>query len=88
MTRRRGNRLGFMSGSERQEDKYYELMIGACESIAESPEAGRKYHEISEEIPGFKTGKHSIFYRELRPKEIEVVRILHASMDLKSKMGE
>lgn len=74
--------------SENQADKYYALIIGACQEIAENPAIGKKYEEISKEISGFHVGKHIIFYRKLRQKEIEVIRILHGSMDIKNRIGE
>lgn len=74
--------------SENQADKYYELIIETCQEIAKGPAVGKSYAEISEEILGFRIGKHIIFYRELKPKEIEVIRILHGRMDLKNRLDE
>lgn len=74
--------------SENQADKYYELIIKTCQEIAKSPTIGKKYEEISEEILGLRVGKHIIFYRNLNPKEIEVIRILHGRMDLKNRLDE
>lgn len=72
--------------SENQADKYYNLIIDACRRIAESPALGKKYREISNEISGFRVGKHIIFYRELKNDEIEVIRILHERMDLRNRL--
>jgi len=74
--------------SENQADKYYNLIIDACRRIAESPTIGKNYREISSEISGFRIGKHIIFYRALKPEEIEVVRILYERMDLKNRLDE
>lgn len=74
--------------SEKQADKYYELLIKTCTEIAEKPGIGKNYGEISKEIFGYGIGKYIIFYRELNPKEIEVVRILHGQMDLKNRINE
>lgn len=74
--------------SENQADKYYELIIAAFEEIAESPDLGKSYEKISKKILGFKVGKHIVFYRLQKPKEVEIVRILHARMDLKNRMKE
>ncbi|MCY1525009.1 Toxin ParE1 [compost metagenome] len=74
--------------SENQADKYYELVISAFEEIAESPTLGKSYTALSKEILGFKVGKHIVFYRMPALKEIEIVRILHARMDLKNRMKE
>jgi toxin ParE1/3/4 len=74
--------------SENQADKYYELIVETCQEIAVNPTIGKSYEEISNEILGFKVGKHIIFYRKLKSKDIEVVRILHGKMDLKSRIEE
>lgn len=74
--------------SENQADKYYELILETCQEIAKSPKLGKNYKEILDEILGFRVGKHIIFFRELNPKEIEVIRILHERMDLKNRLDE
>ena len=74
--------------SENQADKYYNLIIDACRRIAESPAIGKNYREISSEIWGLRIGKHIIFYKAVKPEEIEVVRILHERMDLRSRLEE
>jgi len=35
-------------------------------------------------VLGYRTGQHIIFYRVVTEKEIEVVRVLHGMMDMKS----
>lgn len=46
----------------------------------------KNYKEIAENLSGIKTGRHVIFYRKLEENEVEITRILHEKMDLKSKM--
>ena len=48
--------------SENQADKYYKLILEACNDIAKTPEIGKNYPEISKEIFGFYAGKHIVFY--------------------------
>ena len=50
--------------------------------------AGRHYAEVAEGVYGLRAGKHIVFYRIAAPNEIEVIRILHGSMDLKTRVGE
>jgi toxin ParE1/3/4 len=64
------------------------LIIETCRKISAYPDIGKNYEDISIEILGFQVGKHIILYRLTKPKEIEVVRILHGRMDLKSRIGE
>jgi len=74
--------------SESQADKYYALLIGACQTIARKPIIARNYEKISNEIYGFGIGKHIIFYRNLSTKNVEIIRVLHELMDLRSKINE
>ena len=74
--------------SEQQADKYYKELIDDCYFLANNQDVGRKYDQIGNEIFGFKSGQHLIFYRKLIQNEIEITRILHAQMDLKSRMKE
>ncbi len=74
--------------SENQADYYYELIIKTCNEIAETPEIGKHYPEISTELFGFNSGKHVIFFRKIPLKGIEVLRILHGRMDLKNRLND
>lgn len=74
--------------SENQADKYYNLLIGFCTQISKKPEIGRNYKETGHNVSGFKAGEHIIFYQITENGEIEIVRILHAKMDLVAKMSE
>ncbi|MEY4876828.1 MAG: hypothetical protein RL708_1977 [Bacteroidota bacterium] len=78
----------FKEWSEKQADKYYELLIIACEEISRNPKVGKHYNEVATDISGYLVQKHIIFYRVVKPNEIEVVRILHGSMDLKNRIDE
>jgi len=71
--------------SEKQADKYFNVLIAACTELAINPKSGKAYNEIYPELKGRKTWKHIIFYRELDKQTIEITRILHERMDLKSK---
>ncbi|MDP2088359.1 MAG: type II toxin-antitoxin system RelE/ParE family toxin [Flavobacteriaceae bacterium] len=72
--------------SENQADKYYFLLLGSCQEIAENPNRGKKYDKVTEKLLGYKSNQHIIFYIILSNDEIEVIRILHTRMDLKSKL--
>jgi toxin ParE1/3/4 len=75
--------------SENQADKYYKMLIENCKEIASNPDAlGKNYKEITENLKGLKAGRHIIFYRKLEENMVEITRILHEQMDLKSKMNE
>lgn len=74
--------------SENQADKYYQHLIETCNQIAKNHSLGKSFKELGKEIFGYSTNKHILFYRIINPMEIEVVRILHVKMELKSKLDE
>ena len=74
--------------SEDQADKYYRMLIDSFNEILKSPESGKRYPIIFEELKGYKAGRHIIFYFEKPEGIIEIVRILHEQMDLKNRMKE
>ena len=76
----------FDTWSERQANKYYQLLISSCEELAASPKLGKHYDEIAPGILGFLAYRHIIIFRKINDKEIEVIRVLHSQMDLKNKM--
>lgn len=78
----------FEEWSESQADKYYNLLLGFCQDLAEDPKLGKKYPEIDEDIFGGRIGKHIIFFRRLKADRIEIARIFHGSMDLKNRIEE
>jgi toxin ParE1/3/4 len=74
--------------SENQADKYYGFLIQTFQEIAKTPDHGKKYDEIRNDLLGSKAGRHIIFYRIIKPNQVEILRILHEKMDLKSKLEE
>lgn len=72
--------------SENQADNYYQAIKSACIVISNKPKIGKPYNEVSSKVLGYRINKHIIFYHEVSPEEIEVVRILHERMDLKGHL--
>ncbi|WP_339883435.1 type II toxin-antitoxin system RelE/ParE family toxin [Polaribacter vadi] len=72
--------------SEKQADKYYDRLITSCQEIANNPELGKNYHDITDSLLGMKINRHIIFYRTLHENYVEITRILHERMDLKEKI--
>lgn len=72
--------------SENQAVKYYNLIITNCNYLANNPNLGKSYDILSLNVLGFKCGEHIIFYRNISKSEIEIIRILHGRMDLKTKI--
>jgi toxin ParE1/3/4 len=74
--------------SELQADKYYYMLLDACQDLADNRLSGKPYPELSAEILGCKAGQHIIFYRKGKKNSIEIARILHGRMDLKNRIKE
>ncbi|MGK4568197.1 type II toxin-antitoxin system RelE/ParE family toxin [Flavobacterium sp. 3HN19-14] len=72
--------------SENQAEKYYNLIIASCMDLSDNPKLGKSYEILSLNVLGYKCGEHIIFYREISKNEIEIERVLHGMMDLKSKL--
>ncbi|MEY2922147.1 MAG: hypothetical protein RL108_769 [Bacteroidota bacterium] len=74
--------------SENQADKYYFELIKDCQVLAENQNLAKNYTEINEDIYGYKSGQHIIFFRIISENEIEITRFLHSRMDLKNRIQE
>ena len=74
--------------SEEQADKYYLELIEGCEYLASNPNFGKNYEKIDLDIFGYLVNMHIIFFQKIKVDEILVVRILHASSDLKNRILE
>ena len=72
--------------SENQAEKYYNLIMASCLDLANNPKLGKSYEILALNVLGYKCGDHIIFYREILKNEIEIERVLHGMMDLKSKL--
>ncbi len=78
----------FEAWSEKQADKYYEMLISNCQEIADNPDFGKSYNGIAQSLLGIKANRHIIFYRTINENYVEITRILHERMDLKKRILE
>lgn len=74
--------------SEAQADKYYGMIKQTCIELAITSLIGKRYDKIESDLLGYRAGKHIIFYQINTNESIEVIRILHERMDLKSNLTE
>lgn len=65
-----------------QRNKYLTLLDRSYHQLAENPSIGRDCSEIKAGYKKFPTGSHVIYYRSKSTSLIEVVRVLHESMDV------
>lgn len=77
----------FDKWSEKQADRYYNMLLDNCQDIANNPDLGKNYEGIANELLGLKVNRHIIFYRKRINKPIEITRILHERMDLKNRIN-
>ena len=71
--------------SEKQADKYYRDFLSAFQELADNPDPSRAYDEIHPGLKGVRVGRHIVFFMTFSEAEVEIVRILHERMDLKSR---
>lgn len=74
--------------SESQADKYYWMLIGTCIEISDYPEIGKDYSIIAKDLYGMKSGRHIVFYCRKWNMGIEIIRVLHEQMELKTRVKE
>ncbi len=73
--------------SVKQADEYYNKIVSTVQKLADKSFLfGKKYPLISNELFGYKIGKHIIFYTQMSNGDIKIVRILHGSMDLPNNL--
>lgn len=78
----------FDNWSEKQADKYHHEILQECKNLSKNPEKGKKYYNILSDLKGDKINRHIIFYREIGEETIEIERVLHQRMDLKTRIEE
>ncbi len=64
-----------------QRTKYLRHLEESIDLMADSPKMGTPRDDLREGYRSLRAGRHVIFYREVAAG-IEVVRVLHASMDV------
>lgn len=69
-------------------DEYYAELVDKCVNMVGEPNLGRSYSGIISAVKGVKINKHIIFYRVINKDLIEIERIIHERLDLRSRMGE
>ena len=81
-------RYTYENWSEKQADKYYHVLLKGFNEVANYPDLGKVYNLILPNLRGMQWKEHIIFYRCLKEGEIEILRILHRRMDLKTRIQE
>ncbi|MCZ6673935.1 MAG: type II toxin-antitoxin system RelE/ParE family toxin [Verrucomicrobia bacterium] len=79
------NRLSECHSGPEQEDIYLELLHTAFMALSKNPNLGRVYAEVYPGLRGYLAGRHIILY-QVSDVAVEIVRVLHHSMDLDSQL--
>ncbi|PTN05940.1 type II toxin-antitoxin system RelE/ParE family toxin [Mangrovibacterium marinum] len=72
--------------SKEQADRYYELIIGEIEFIADHFSTGKSVEYTRKNYRVTKIKSHLIFYRKVGNDIVEIVRILHQRMNIKKHL--
>lgn len=79
----------FLNWSEAQADHYINLIFSEINTIAQNPEFGRNYGSVRKKYRCYKVKSHLVFYKvNIKNKQIEIIRILHESMDVEGRLHE
>ncbi|MFK8059591.1 MAG: type II toxin-antitoxin system RelE/ParE family toxin [Polaribacter sp.] len=73
----------FHKWSKEQSDRYYYLIIGEIEFIADNYLIGKSAEQTRKNYRVTKIKSHLIFYRKIENEIVEIVRILNQRMDIK-----
>lgn len=76
----------FHKWSKAQADRYYDLIIGEIEFIADNYLIGKSAEQTRKNYRLTKVKSHLIFYRKVENEIVEIVRILHQRMDIKKRL--
>ena len=72
--------------SKEQADRYYFLIFDEIRFIANNYYSGKSFELQRRNYRANKVKSHLIFYRKAENDIVEIVRILHQSMDLKKRL--
>ncbi|WP_047414191.1 type II toxin-antitoxin system RelE/ParE family toxin [Cellulophaga sp. Hel_I_12] len=76
----------FHKWSKEQADRYYDLIIGEIEFIADNYLIGKSVELTRKDYRVTKIKSHLIFYRKAENEIVEIVRILNQRMDIKKRL--
>ncbi len=75
----------FETWSLEQADRYYELIIKEIDFVSMKPKSGKSLNALREGYYSTKVKSHFIFYK-FSSTELEIVRVLHESMDIPNRL--
>jgi toxin ParE1/3/4 len=77
----------FATWSLEQADRYHSLIAKEIEFLAKKPKSAKTLDHLRKGYRSSKVKSHYIFYR-FTLREIEIIRILHESMDIPNRLND
>ncbi len=74
--------------STEQADRYYNLILDEIEHITENFEMASTFENVRKGYRYSKVKSHLIFFKKTKDNKIEVIRVLHAKMDIENRLDE
>ena len=75
----------FKTWSLEQADRYYKLIIKEINFLSKKPKSGKNLNSLREGYYSTKVKSHFIFYT-FSLTELEIIRVLHESMDIPNRL--
>ena len=76
----------FKKWSADQANRYYSIIIDEIEFLTDSFYSGKSAEHVRDGYRSTKVKSHLIFYRMSSDQKLEVIRILHQSMDVDDRL--
>jgi toxin ParE1/3/4 len=70
-----------------QRNIYLKQIDDSFSLLAENPDIGKTCNEVRDGYRKFPQGSHVIFYQQIGSQNIQIIRILHESMDVNPIFG-
>jgi len=70
-----------------QADRYYNLIFDEIDFICKNTKAGKSMEHVRKGYRASKVKSHLIFYR-IQNNTVEVIRVLHERMDIKTRLTD
>lgn len=74
--------------SVEQADRYFSLIFNEIEFLAKRPDSGKDFSHIRKGYFRSKVKSHFIFYKINKKEILEIIRILHQSMDIETRLND
>lgn len=79
----------FENWSFEQADRYISLIFDEIEYLANNPNSGKNFNHIRKNYRCSKVKSHLILYRlTTKPGDIEIIRLLHQTMDIQNRLNQ